>query len=343
MRYLFHMARANDRLDSELDKGFTALEEGRLEDAEAAIERARKLDREHPDVVALAAAVADARGEGDEALGLYRQLVALRPDDPMPRICAARLELHAMGDPDGALDTLDGAFDFIDEEADLVEAILVRTEALVAIDDLDSARAALSELSTSAIDDGELALDLAELALAAEDPAAAARWIEIARGTKALEADALHMLGRVHEARGDEAKMIEIWQQVRTLDLAAPPPLVTVSDDELERLAVATLDELPDHVRMRLENVPILIDDLPSAELVADGLDPRMLGLFQGSPMPESSGVPTVTNIHLFKKNLERVSSDLDQLAEEVRITVLHETAHYFGLDEDDLDKIGLA
>jgi len=333
---------SQNRLDAELDKGFAALEDGRLDDAEAAIERCRRLDRDHPDVVALAAAVADARGNGDNALALYRQLVELRPDDPMPRICAARLELHALGDPDGALDTLDGAFDFIDEEADLVEAILVRTEALVAIDDLESARAALSELSTSVIDDGELALDLAELALAAEDPTTAARWIEIALKHDKLRADALHLLGRVHESRGDDKKMIEVWQEVRALDAAAPTPQVSISEDELERLAVAALDELPDDVRAKLANVPILIEDLPSAELVADGLDPRLLGLFQGNEMADHGAVPAVTNIHLFRRNLERISADLDQLAEEVRITVLHETAHYFGLDEDDLEKIGL-
>jgi predicted Zn-dependent protease with MMP-like domain len=333
---------SQNRLDGELDKGFAALEEGRLEDAEAAIERCRRIERDHPDVVALAAAVADARGNGDDALGLYRQLVELRPDDPMPRICAARLELHALGDPDGALDTLDGAFDFIDEEADLVEAILVRTEALVAIDDLESARAALSELSTSVIDDGELALDLAELALAAEDPNAAARWIENALKQDKLRADALHLLGRVHEARGDDKKMVEVWQEVRELDAKAPAAPVTISEDELERLAVAALDELPDDVRAKLENVPILIEDLPSLDLITEGLDPRMLGLFSGNEMASHDAVPAVTNIHLFRKNLERVSADLDQLADEVRITVLHETAHYFGLDEGDLEKLGL-
>ncbi len=340
MRYLFHMARS---LDDELDRGFTALEEGRFDDAEEIVERCRRMDREHPDVVALAAAVADARGNGGDALALYRQLVELRPDDPMPRICAARLELHALGDPDGALDTLDGAFDFIDDEPDLIEAILVRSEALIAIDDLESARAALSELASSAIDDGELALDLAELALAAEDPSAAARWIEIARGTKSLEADALHLLGRVHEARGDDKKMVEIWQQVRDLDARAPAPAVSISEDELERIAAAALAELPEDVRAKLEHVPILIDDLPSKELVADGLDPRLLGLFQGAAMPDDGALaPTVTNILLFKKNIERASRDLDQLADEVRITVLHETAHYFGLDEDELEAIGL-
>ena len=51
---------------------------------------------------------------------------------------------------------------------------------------------------------------------------------------------------------------------------------------------------------------------------------------------------PTVTNILLFRVNLQRACVDADHLAEEIRITVLHETAHYFGLDEADLEALGL-
>jgi predicted Zn-dependent protease with MMP-like domain len=68
--------------------------------------------------------------------------------------------------------------------------------------------------------------------------------------------------------------------------------------------------------------------------------------VFEGTPMSAESsvgGAPTITTIHLFRKNLERAGGgDPDAIAEELRITVLHETAHYFGLDEDDLEKIGL-
>ena len=89
--------------------------------------------------------------------------------------------------------------------------------------------------------------------------------------------------------------------------------------------------------------MPILIDDAPSEALIGDGLDPRLLGLFQGTPMSEDGGLaPTVTNILLFRGNLARACRDAEHLAEEIRITVLHETAHYFGLDEDDLEALGL-
>ena len=332
-----------DRLLADVDRGFTALENGKIEEAEASLERCTRIDRKHADVIALAAAIADSRGDSETALAKYTELVALRPDDPMPRICQARLQLHALGDPDAALDTLDPAFDYIDEEDDLIEAIVVRAEALLATDDAEGARSALSELSSSAIDDPTLAFDLAELALAAEDPRGALRWVEVARKDPHFAADALHLLGRIHEARGDRDAMIEAWQQVRTQDLAEAPGPVTISDDELERIATAALHELPQTARDKLEHVPILIDDVPSQELVAEGFDPRTLGVIEGPTLADGSEIPTTaTHIRLFKKNLERIAHDLDDLAEEVRITVLHETAHYFGLEDDDLEKIGL-
>ena len=332
-----------DRLQADIERGFLALEEGRLDDAAASAERCQRIDRKNADVVTLAAAVADARGDVDEALAQYQNLAELRPDDAMPRICIARLELHDLQDPDAARATLAEAMEFIDEEADLVEAIFIRTEALIMNDTLPAAREALAELASSVVDDPEQALDLAELALAAEDPEASKRWIESARKDADLEADATHLLGRVHELANERPAMIAAWQRVRVLDAAAAAPSLSISDDELEAIATETLAELPDNVREHLAKVPILIDTLPSAELVADGLDPRLLGLFQGTPMPDDGhGTPAVTNILLFKTNLERASADAEQLADEIRITVLHETAHYFGLDEQDLEAIGL-
>jgi len=347
-----------DRMQSDLERGFQALEEGRFDDAAKILERCQRIDRKNADVVTLAAAVADAQGDTVEALAQYRALLALHPDDPMPRICVARLQLKDEGNADEALKTLEPVFDFIDEESDLIEAISVKAEALIARGELAPARAALAELATSVIDDPEMALELAELAILAEDSPRALAWIESARTVirddvempadekQAFEADALHAIGRVHEATGDRAKMIAAWQEVRTLDLAAPPGPISITEEEIEQIALETLAELPPEIRAHLEKVPILIDDAVGEDVVADGYDPRSLGLFQCTPMPldsvASGGLPAVTNIHLYKRSLERFATDEDHLAAEIRITLLHETAHYFGLDEDDLEAIGL-
>lgn len=333
-----------DRMAADLERGFTALEAGELDAAEAALDRVRRIDRRHPDVMLLGAALADAQGDLDEAITLYRAVSEVRKDDPMPRLSIARLELRGLGEPEAALATLAAAFDFIDEEDDLVEAIYLKTEALLETGDPEAAREALSELATSAIEDAELALDLAELALAAEDPALALRWAEAAKTLDAeAAADAWHLIGRIHEADDAREKMVAAWQEVRKLDAAAPPPELEISDDQVEAIALETLAELPANIRAHLEKVPILIDTAPNEDHVAEGLDPRSLGLFNGTPLPESgSGTPSITNILLFKTNLARFAHDEDELADEIRITVLHETAHYFGLDEEDLEGIGL-
>jgi predicted Zn-dependent protease with MMP-like domain len=165
----------------------------------------------------------------------------------------------------------------------------------------------------------------------------------VLRVRDARDADAQHMLGRVHEAAGERKDMIACWQQVLALDAAAPPPPLAIDDDELEAIARAALDELPPEVHAKLERVPILIDALPSKELVAEGLDPRLLGVFSGTPLTEGGDLaPTVTTIQLFRLNLLTYAVDREQLEHEIRITVLHETAHYFGLEDEDLEKLGL-
>ena len=76
-----------------------------------------------------------------------------------------------------------------------------------------------------------------------------------------------------------------------------------------------------------------------------DGTDPRILGLFSGvaRARPERARRrPSGSVIQLFQRNLERDARDEEDLADEIRITVLHETAHYFGYDEDDLERLGL-
>lgn len=331
-----------ERLLNDLERGFEALEAGDLDAAAAILERCQRVDRKNPDVVTLAAAVADASGDIDEALTNYRQLMELRPDDPMPRICAARLEL-TIGDVDAALETVEAAFSFIDDEDDLIEAIYVKAQAQILRGDVDAAKESLGELSTSMIEDGDLALDFSELAMAVEDAEGALKWIAIAAKDEGLAADCAHAIGRVHEITGDRAKMIAAWQEARKLDLAGPPPATEISVDEVEKAAAEALAELPQKVRDKLQNVPILIEDVPSEELVADGVDPRLLGLFQGTPMPDDGELAgTVNNIHLFRTNLARACEDKEELLDEIRVTVLHETAHYFGLDEDDLQQMGL-
>jgi len=229
--------------------------------------------------------------------------------------------------------------------------------------DLRAAARALDGARAAAPDpyDPDLAELGAELALAGGDPAAAAALLEQAlsagRGDRLerlepdLAADLHHLMGRACEQMGDRPAMTREWLAVLRLDAAAAHARGESADEalelgeaEFERLVDDALGELPDEILERLANVAIIADDRPSEDLVRDGLDPRTLGLFHGLSLPHEStlGPAFPDTIHLFKRNIERVCETDAELREEIRVTVLHETAHYIGLDEDDLRRLGL-
>jgi predicted Zn-dependent protease with MMP-like domain len=79
--------------------------------------------------------------------------------------------------------------------------------------------------------------------------------------------------------------------------------------------------------------------------VVADGFDPRGLGLFAGVPFPEQSSMgapPHLEAVFLYQRNIERVARSTAEVEAEIRTTLLHETGHFFGLDEEDLAEMGL-
>jgi predicted Zn-dependent protease with MMP-like domain len=104
---------------------------------------------------------------------------------------------------------------------------------------------------------------------------------------------------------------------------------------EFEEHVQAALDSLPDDIAAGLENVAVVVEE-ESAE------DPHILGSFFGYPRAErtpSGALPA--KIVIYRRPLEEAFPDPDELQRQIRITVLHELAHYFGIDEDRIAELG--
>jgi len=190
----------------------------------------------------------------------------------------------------------------------------------------------------------------AQALLAAGDARAAAQRLRgvIARGPlpPGLEADVRYLLGHALGASGDRDGMSAEWTAVLRLDAVAAPSGQLLAPEEFESVAEAALAELPQELLDQLGNVAILIVERPSPDMVAGGIDPRILGLYHGVPMTLRSvsfGAPYADTIHLFSANLERFSATRAALLERIRVVVLHETAHFFGYSEAQLRSMGLA
>ena len=116
---------------------------------------------------------------------------------------------------------------------------------------------------------------------------------------------------------------------------------------EFERLVAQAVESLPRKFLTRLENVDVVVEEEPTEEdLELAGIEPggTLLGLYHG--VPQSQRGPWYGNllpdrIVIYQRPIEAVARDRREIRKEVRITIMHEIGHYFGLAEDDLADAG--
>ena len=103
----------------------------------------------------------------------------------------------------------------------------------------------------------------------------------------------------------------------------------------------------PRSIREYIRDVPVLVEPYPSRDLVvSENVSPQLLGIFIGTPRTEAAiTAPSegLDRVMVFKNNLEKVCGDPDELIDQIGITVRHEIGHYLGLDEDDMERLGLS
>jgi len=114
-----------------------------------------------------------------------------------------------------------------------------------------------------------------------------------------------------------------------------------------ERLVERALAGIPSPFRESLAEVAIVIDDLPTPDQLDENdldADGTLYGLYEGVPRTEygADWVAAPNRITLFRLPLEEDFPDPDDLAEEVRITVIHELAHHLGIDDARLHELGI-
>ena len=120
------------------------------------------------------------------------------------------------------------------------------------------------------------------------------------------------------------------------------PRLIAIARQVVE----AAERRLPAEVRAVATQVPVCYEPAPNDDILTEGWEPDILGLFVGQPHGDelsSDGVPLPPQILLFLDNLwDYAEGDQAVFRDEVRLTYLHELGHYLGWDEDEIARRGL-
>lgn len=114
-------------------------------------------------------------------------------------------------------------------------------------------------------------------------------------------------------------------------------PAALLTREEFEEAVGDALDLVPPELMDRLDNVVFLVEDEPPPE------DPELLGVYDGVPLTERDewGGMLPDRITIFAGPLQRMCEDREELLDEIAITVVHEIAHHFGIDDDALHDLG--
>jgi len=335
--------------DGAIDAAWEALESG---DVASARRQAARLDAESPDTLLLLAACAREENDAPAALEALRRAAKADPDWATPELWIAELLATEPETMEEARRHAERALDLAEEEEEYLSALALKAGLEAELGEVDEARRTLADLPPPdvAVGDLALALEIAELHQAVGQANVAVERLRTLTAANPDVADAWYALGCAAAELDDADQMRAAWKRAWTLD-AAPRDDEDEADEPrldeatVEKTAEQALGELPDRARALLRDVPIIVAEMPAEADVDTGLDPRALGLFTGTAypdMPHVGGQPGLTQIVLFRRNIERVAEDDAELLEEIRVTLLHETGHFFGLDEAELEGAGL-
>ncbi len=111
-----------------------------------------------------------------------------------------------------------------------------------------------------------------------------------------------------------------------------------MTDDRFGELVSDALDTVPPELAALMDNVAVFVEAEPPAD------DPDLLGIYEGTPLTErdwSYGGVLPDRIVVFRGPTLRMCETEDEVIDEVHITVVHEIAHHFGIDDDRLHELG--
>jgi len=116
--------------------------------------------------------------------------------------------------------------------------------------------------------------------------------------------------------------------------------------EQFQRLVIEAVALIPKRFRREMRNLALVVEDEPSAELLADmEIEPpdSLYGLYQGTPLPERTwayGNNLPDRITIFQRPIEEECDDDDEVRAVIGETLIHEVGHYFGMSEEEIEDI---
>ncbi len=341
-----------DRYWDCLDQAMEASHSGRTEEALAWLDEALRALPDGAEAYNQRGEILSERAAIDEALHEYERAIAADPKFVPAHLNRVELLVEDMAELEQAIglcdDLLAGAPEFprLDRGTE-AEIHYLKAKAVFYLDDLDGSLFLVRRASKTAGEQGFYRAFEGQILFELGRFDEARRCLEMASRLDAESAHAAYYLGLVLERLDQNEDSLRAFERANALDPEQYPLPSEVDEGMFRQAADEALANLPRSIREYVSDVPVLIEDFPSDELLGDeNISPQILGIYFGVPRTEAEASvqqEELTRGILFKKNLEKVCRDREDLIEQIQITVRHEIGHHLGLSEEDLERLGLA
>ncbi len=311
-----------DQLSAHLDRGWDLAQKGDASGAHACARRALELDPQSPEVHNLLGYSSVLSGESEEALEHYRQAIALDETYLEAMLNAAEVLMDPLGEWDEAISLCDDALDLAESKEEVLDCILLRVDALLGKGDIEEAKKSMNRLPDPPFDNDAYMFAIGRAYYELGEREKAAPFIEEAARTDPMHADAFYYLGLLRDDAGDVSGSIEAFLRARALDMARPSPPWAPSPEAFALIVRRVIQGMDALLARWVRDADVYIVDVPGAELVVDGVDPRapmILDARETEPQGAREGSRTM-NVRLFvyQRNIERAAGAVGGLEAEL-------------------------
>lgn len=319
---------AMDQFSATLDRGWDLAQRGDAEGAILCARRALEIDPQSPEVHNLLGYSAALAGEADEALEHYRQAITLDETYFEAMLNCAELLMHPMGDFDESIALCEEALDYAETNEELADCLLLKVDALIAKGDVQEAKRAMARIPDGPWENPSYTFLVGRALYEVGEVDKARPLVEEAAKADPEHMDAHYYLGLLRDEAGDMRGAVEAFLRSRSIDGSkAPPPWAPTPEafSVIVRTAMTGLDAI---LARYVREAEVYVVDLPGAELVVDGVDPRALVILDTPPTDD--GERRMVRLFVYQRNVERASGSVARLGEELAAALEREVTSVF-------------
>jgi len=333
--------RVVNQLSAHLDRGWDLAQKGDATGAIACARRALELDPQSPEVHNLLGFSAALAGDCDDALDHYKQAIALDETYLEAMLNAAEILTYPMGEWDEAIAMCEDALEYAETPEEIADCVLLKVDALMGKGKTEEAAKAMAIIPEGPFEHPSYVFLIGRAYYEIGQIDKAAPLIEEAVRRDPSSPDAQYYLGLVRDERGDQRGATESFLRARMLDAVRAAPPWSPSPEAFGRIVRSVIEKLDALLGRYVREAEVYVVDVPGAELVVDGVDPRAIMILDRLP-PSSSpdganGVDTGRSVRIFvyQRNVERAAGSLDAIEDELSRALEREITSVF-LESDE-------